>query len=63
MEDIKICFEKYEKRISHIEVLPKPSASRFYLSFTIKCKIENKSCSFQLSFHQQNKSYSLEVDG
>src|SRR5215208_1745035 len=40
-EDVKTCFEKYEKRISHIEVIPITSESRFFLSFIIKCKIEN----------------------
>lgn len=62
IEDVKSCFHKYEKRISSIEVIPKTSVGRFYLSFMIKCKIENKACSFHLSFHQQNKSYSIEVD-
>lgn len=62
IKDVKSCFEKYEKRISHVEVTPRASEGRFFLSFIIKCKIENKPCSFQLSFHQQNKSYSIEVD-
>ena len=59
--DIKICFEKYEKRVRQIEIMTVPSQSRFFLSFVIKCKIDNKACSFHLSFHQQNKSYQIEV--
>ena len=62
ISDVKSCFEKYEKRISHVEVIPQTSLGKFFLSFIIKCKIENKPSSFQLSFHQQNKSYSIEVD-
>lgn len=62
IQDVKSCFEKYEQRISHVEVIPKPSAGSFFLSFIIKCKIENKSCSFSLSFHKQNKFYSIEVE-
>lgn len=62
IHDVKICFEKYEKRISHVNVIPVISKSRFFLSFVIKCQMQNKACSFQLCFHQQNKSYSLEVD-
>ncbi|MBA2368466.1 MAG: hypothetical protein H0V82_05520 [Candidatus Protochlamydia sp.] len=60
--DVKSCFGKYEKRISHVEVIPKTSVGRFFLSFIIKCKIEHKAYSFHLSFHQQNKSYSIEVE-
>lgn len=62
IKDVKNCFEKYEKRISHLEITPVTSQSRFLLNFIIKFKIENKACSFQLYFHQQNKSYSLEVE-
>lgn len=59
--DIQTCFEKYEKRIHHLEVISMPSGSPFYLSFLIKCKIDNQPCSFHLSFSPQNKFYSLEV--
>ena len=62
IEDIKTCFEKYEKRVSHLEVIPVESKSRFHLSFIIKCEINNKSCSFHLNFHHQNKSYHIEVE-
>lgn len=61
-KDIEACFEKYEKRVRQVEVVHVPTESHFYLSFVIKCKIENKAFSFRLSFHQQNKSYSLEVN-
>lgn len=57
--DIETCFKKYEKRVQQIEVTPVPSDTRFYLSFIIKCKIDNKERSFHISFHQQNKSYSF----
>lgn len=60
--DVKKCFEKYEKRISHLEIIPVKSKSSFLLTFIIKFKIENKNCSYQLCFHQQNKSYSIEVE-
>lgn len=60
--DVKACFEKYEKRISHVEVIPIVSTTRFFLSFVIKCKIENKGCSFHLCFNHANKSYSVGVE-
>lgn len=62
MADIKHCFEKYERRIREVEVSSVPNESRFFLSFIIKCKIENKPHAFQLSFQRQNKSCTLEVD-
>jgi predicted component of type VI protein secretion system len=62
IQDVKNCFEKYEKRISHVEVIPKTSAGSFFLSFIIKCKIESKACSFSLCFQRQNKFYSIEVE-
>lgn len=62
MEDIKHCFAKYEKRVSHLEVVPIESKSRFFLSFLIKCKVSNQACSFHLNFHQQNKSYQIGVE-
>ena len=60
IDDIKTCFEKYEKRIRQIEVLHVPNENRFFLSFIIKCKINNNPCSFRLSFHHQKNSYCLE---
>lgn len=60
--DVKKCFENYEKRISHLAIIPITSDSRFLLSFIIKFRIENQACSFHLCFHQQNKFYSVEVD-
>lgn len=62
IQDVKSCFEKYEKRIGHVEVIPKANGGSFFLSFIIKCKIESKACSFSLSFHRQNKFYSIEVE-
>ncbi len=59
--DIKTCLEKYEKRIHQLEVIHVPSENHFFVSFVIKCKIDSRPCSFHLSFHQKNKSYSLEV--
>jgi predicted component of type VI protein secretion system len=60
--DIENCFQKYEKRVNQVEVIPVPSESRFFLSFHITCKVNDKACSFHLSFHQQNNSYSFEVN-
>jgi type VI secretion system lysozyme-like protein len=57
--DIETCFQKYEKRVRHVEVTPVPSDNHFYLSFIIKCKIDDTDHSFHLSFHQQNNSYNI----
>lgn len=61
-KDIKRSFEKYEKRIKDVEVSHIPNEKRFFLSFVIKCKIENNVHSFHLSLNQQNKFYHLEVE-
>lgn len=62
IEDIKTCFEKYEKRVNQLEIIPMESKSRFHLSFVIKCQIKNKPYSFHLDFQCQNKSYHIEAE-
>jgi predicted component of type VI protein secretion system len=61
IEDIKACFEKYEKRIHEIEVIQKPNDNCLYLTFSIKCKIDKIPHSFHLSFHHKNNFFSLEA--
>lgn len=61
MQDIKTCFEKYEKRVSEVEVIPRESTSRFLQSFVIRCKINKEAYSFHLDFHSLNKSYVIEA--
>lgn len=61
MEDIKSCFEKYEKRIHRIQIIHQPSRNRFHLSFVIKCTIDHTPCSFHLSFQHQKNLFTLEA--
>ena len=60
MSDMKSGLEKYEKRVNNIEIEPISKENCFLLAFRITCKIEQISYSFQLSFHQQNKSFNIE---
>lgn len=58
--DIKTCFKKYEKRIQEIEVIPIPHESVFFISFDIKCYIDNDPYSLRLSFNHKQNLYNLE---
>lgn len=62
IDDIKSSFEKFEKRVSDIDIQLIPNESQFFLSFLIKCKIEQKSCSFHLSFNHQKNLFKVEVN-
>lgn len=61
-KDIRKSIEKYEKRVKEVEVSAIPNENPFFLSFVIKCKIENKVYSFHLCLNHQNKSYQIEVE-
>lgn len=58
--DIKTCFKKYENRIQEIEVVPIPNESPFFISFDIKCHINDSPYSLRLSFNHKQNLYSLE---
>jgi predicted component of type VI protein secretion system len=62
ISDIKFCLEKYESRIQVIDILSIPSQNHFSLSFLIKCKINNQSHSFQISFYQQKNNQGLNYE-
>lgn len=62
ISDIKSSFEKYEKRISDVQVEHIPNENKFFLSFLIRCKIEEKLCSFHLSFNHQKNLFKVEVN-
>lgn len=58
--DIKNSFEKFEKRIGQVEVEQVSNENRLFLSFLIRCKIENKPFSFHLSFNHQKNLFKVE---
>lgn len=62
MLDIKNCLEKFETRIKILEIQPVPCKDLFLLSFIIKCRIQEKTHSLQLSFHQQKHQFIKEVN-
>lgn len=59
--EIKAGLMKYENRVRDIDIQPIQNENCFLLSFRIKCKIEEISYAFQLSFHHQNKKFNLEI--
>jgi predicted component of type VI protein secretion system len=61
IQDIKQCLEKFENRIQIEDIQSVSNDSPFFLSFLIKCKIQNVSHSFQIAFHHQNKSFDKEI--
>ena len=61
IDDIKRCLETYEKRIKIEEIEAVPSDNLFFLSFSIKCKIQNSPYTLQIAFHQQKKIFEKEV--
>lgn len=60
IDDIKRCLEKFEKRIKIEDIEAIPSDNLFFLSFAIKCKIQNTSHTIQIAFHQQKKVFEKE---
>jgi predicted component of type VI protein secretion system len=62
MSDIATCLQKYEKRISQIEVEQTKSEYAFMRAFIIKCRIEKIPLAFRLSFNQQKNSFSVESE-
>ncbi len=61
IDDIKRCLEKFENRIKVEEISAVPSDNSFFVSFAIKCKIQNSSHTIQIAFHQQKKTFEKEV--
>lgn len=61
IDDIHDCLNKYEKRVSDVEVIHMNTEDPFTRTFLITCKIEAQHYSFHLSFQAQKHFYQLEA--
>ena len=61
IRDIKQCLGKFEPRIQIEDIESVPNNNPFFLSFVIKCKIENVPHAFQISFHPQKQTFDREI--
>lgn len=61
IDDITRCLEKFEKRIKIESIEAAPCDNAFFLAFSIQCRIQNVSHSFQIAFHQYKKTFEKEI--
>lgn len=59
--DVRMGLEKYEKRVSDIQIEPAASQQSSLVAFKIECKIEQITHAFHLSFHHQTNQFNLEA--
>ena len=57
IHDIKACIEKFERRITILDLQSTSSDNPFFLNFALHCKIEGKDHAFHLSFHHQKNFF------
>lgn len=60
IQDIKHCLEKYETRITILDIRPAPSKDALSLGFVIQCKIQKNPHAFHLAFQSQQKQFNKE---
>lgn len=61
MKDISSCLATFETRIRVVDILCVPNETSLQLAFVIKCKIGQSERRVHLSFHHQQKLFSVEA--